>query len=74
MVGITYEYIDTMFAFYGNVDFLTHLYSLTGCLSIIVWTHAFFGVCHRLVFYVFVFALVQRSSACFTRKGTLEIP
>ena len=60
MVGTTYVYIDTIFAFYGYVDlsnvfadFLTHLYYLA------VWTHAFLRVLY--VFYIFAFVLVQRN-------------
>ena len=37
-----------------------HLYCLVGCLSMIVWTHAVLG-CPMCMFYILVFALVQRS-------------
>ena len=55
MVGITYVYIDSI---YGYVD-LTHLYSLVGCLSMIVFAHMLFWVSYIHVFCIFVFALVQ---------------
>ena len=44
MVGITYVYIDTIFAFdwYILNKFLLykHLYCFIGCLSMVFWTHA----------------------------------
>ena len=64
---------NTIFAFYGYVDllpflfflyFVTHLYCLVGCLSMIVWTHAVLGVLLH-VFCIFVLVLVQRNPACF---------
>ena len=60
MVGITYVYIDTVFGFYGYsflFFFLTHLYCLVGCLSMIIWTHAVLGV----LYVYFVFAPVQHN-------------
>ena len=57
MVEITYVY--TVFGFYGvhfNKNFNAHLYCLVGCLSMIVWTHAW--VSYMLVFCTFVFAPV----------------
>ena len=76
MVGITYVYIDTIFAFYGYTlfpFFYTSLYCLVGCLSMIVWTHAVWGVLYACVL-CFCIALVQCNSACFTWKRALEIP
>ena len=55
MVKITYSYIDTNFAFYEYTDFFfisfiaTSLYCFVGCLSIIVWTNAVFGVLQACV-------------------------
>ena len=43
--GITYVYIDTVFAFDGYF-FYAHLYCLVGCLSMIVWSHAVLDVMH----------------------------
>ena len=44
MVGITYMYIAFIFAFGGYFLFITHLYCIVGCSSMIVWTHAVLGV------------------------------
>ena len=59
-------HIDTIFAFYGNIDiflfFFPHLYILIGFLRMIVWTHGCFGcliIMH--VVGIFAFALVWRS-------------
>ena len=53
MVGITYVYIDTIFALYGYFFFFfyTHLYCLVGCFSMIVWTHAVLDVLYACVLY-----------------------
>ena len=53
MVGISYVYIDTIFAFYGYCFFLfyTHLYCLVGRLNMMVWTHAVLGVLLASVLY-----------------------
>ena len=48
MVGITYVYVDKACGFYGYF-FLTHIYCLVGCLSMIVWTHAVLGVFYACV-------------------------
>ena len=50
MVRITYVYIDMAFGFYGFF-FLTHIYCLVGCLSMIVWTYAVLGVFYACVLY-----------------------
>ena len=63
MAGITYVYIDTIFACYGYVFLLflyTNLYCLVGCSSTIVWTHAVFG---RLIRMCFVFLHLRLFSA-----------
>ena len=54
------------------VFFNTHLYYSVGCLSMIIG-HMLSWVSYMHVFCIFLFALVQRNSACFTWKGTLEI-
>ena len=43
MLGITYVYIDTVFGLWVRFS-LIHLYCLVGCVSMIVWTHAVWGV------------------------------
>ena len=70
MVRITYVYIDTVFGFYVYFFLNAHPYCLAGCLNMIACTRAVLGVLYARVF---VFALVQRNSACFTWKGALEI-
>ena len=56
MVGITYVYIDTIFGIYGHIDFVVVVVVVffftifAGCLSMIVWTHALFGVLYVLYF------------------------
>ena len=52
--------------------FNTHLYCLLGCLSTTVWTKAVLGVLDACVLN-FSIAHVQRSWACFTWKGALDI-
>ena len=44
------------FAFMGTF-FKIHLYCLDGCLSMIVWTHAVFGVLYTRVLYFLYFRL-----------------
>ena len=51
-------YTDTVFAFYGYVDFLTNFYCLVGFLSMIVWTHAVLGVLHACGFFFVLFCFV----------------
>ena len=53
MVGITYVYIDTTFAFYdmSTFFFYTHLRCLIGYLSMTVWTHAVLSVLYACVLY-----------------------
>ena len=57
MVGITFVYIEMIFAFLWVLLKKTHLYCLVGCLSTIVWTHAVLGVLYMHVFCILVFAL-----------------
>ena len=46
------EYIDTIFTFYGYIDFFKqNFYYLVRCLSMIVWTHAVWG-------HIFVYVVV----------------
>ena len=42
--------------------FLTHLYCLVGCLSMIVWTHAVLGVLCACVLYLHLFGAIEHVS------------
>ena len=52
-------WIDTIFAFYGYVDFFPQLYCLVGCLSMIGWTHAVLGVLYACVLYLHLFSTAE---------------
>ena len=53
-------YIDMVFGFYGG--FYTHLYCLVGCLRMIVWTKAVWGVLDACVLYLHLFRAVEHVS------------
>ena len=61
-------YIDTIFAFYGYIFFYTLLYSLVGCLSMIVWTHAILGVLYAGVLYFCICNCSAQLSMCHMKK------
>ena len=65
MVGITYVYIDTIFAFYGYVDLKKppHPYCLGGCLGILVRTQAVMGVLYACyLLYLNIFSATEQVS------------
>ena len=61
MVGIIYMYIDTIFTFSGNVDFLNPFFLLAWMLKHDCLDTCCFGMSYMHVLYIFVFALVQCS-------------
>ena len=69
MLGITYVYIDAVFCFYGYF-FKIHPYCLDGCLSMIVWTHAVFGVLYTRVLYFLYLHLLSATEHVSLEKRT----
>ena len=65
--------IDMIFVFYGYIDLGgDHLY-LVGCLNMIVWTHAVWGVlcaCVLIFLYLHLFSAIEHVTH---EKGALEI-
>ena len=66
-VGITYVYIDTIFAFYGYFLFCTIF--TVGCLSMIVWTHAVLCVFMHVLYFCICTCSVQVSMFHMERRS-----
>ena len=60
MVGVVFEYIDTVYGFLSVFFFCCCC--LVGCFSMIIWTPTVLGVLHACVLYLHLFSATEQVS------------
>ena len=68
MIGVLFEYVDTVFGFYGH-SFFIYLLCLAGCFSMIIWTPAVFSVLCACVLHFCITCSVQLSMCHMERRS-----